>query len=171
MVQPLFLILGPLTLPCDTLLGCKALSFSPPVLAAAILKGCSKDEIKGYIQNYDRDIVERQISDNICGSHSALFFAAKRAELDIMELLLEYGADPEAKAPKTNIPLLAVMIMWTKWTYKNVDKSVALLLSHGASPHCIPEFMWSIYIKDAYGGVFWICSQSSRRRMGRGTAS
>jgi len=63
-----------------------------------------------------------------------------------MELLLEYGANPEAKDP-TNIPLLAVMIMWTKWTYKNVDKAVALLLSYGASPHCVPEYIWSVYIK------------------------
>lgn len=63
-----------------------------------------------------------------------------------MELLLEYGADPEAKDP-LNIPLLALTIMWTKWTYKNVGKGVALLLSYGASPRCIPEYIWSIYIK------------------------
>jgi ATP-dependent Clp protease ATP-binding subunit ClpA len=60
--------------------------------------------------------------------------------------LLEYGADPEAKNP-INIPLLAVLIMWTKRTCKNVDKSVALLLSYGANPHCIPEYMWTNYIE------------------------
>jgi hypothetical protein len=144
--QPLFLKLEPLTIPRPTLLECHSLSFSPQNVAAAILKGCSKAEIKRYLQRYDRGLVENQISDNILERHSAIFYAARRNVFDIMELLLEYGADPEAKDP-TNIPLLAVTIMWTKWTYKNVDKSVALLLSYGASPYCIPEYMWSTYIR------------------------
>lgn len=144
--QPLFLKLDPLVLPRGTLLECRSLSFSPEIVAAAIMKGCSKLEIKSYLQSYDRGLVERQISDKILEHHSALFYAARRNAIDIMELLLEYGADPEAKDP-LNIPLLAVTIMWTKWSYKNVDKSVALLLSYGASPYCIPEYMWSSYIK------------------------
>jgi ATP-dependent Clp protease ATP-binding subunit ClpA len=144
--QPLFLKLEPLALLRNTLQECHSLSFSPQTLAAAIQKGCSKTEIKNYVQSFERKLVERQISDNIHERHSALFYAARRAELEITELLLEYGADPDAKDP-FNIPLLAVMIMWTKFTYKNVDKSVALLLSYGASPRCIPEYMWSTYIK------------------------
>jgi hypothetical protein len=126
--QPLFLKLEPLLLPRDTLLECHSLPFSPQTVAASILKGCSKTEIKNYLQSHDRGLVERQLSDNVQGRHPALFYAARRNAFDIMELLLEYGADPEAKDP-INIPLLAVLIMWTKWTYKNVDKSVALLLS------------------------------------------
>jgi len=144
--QPLFLKLEALALPHDTLSECHSLFFSPETVAAAILKGCSKTEIQKYLQGYDRNLVESQISNNIRERHSALFYAAKRNAIDIMELLLEYGADPEAKDPM-NVPLLAVTIMWTKWTYKNVDKSVALLLSYGASPYCIPEYMWSVYIK------------------------
>lgn len=140
--QPLFLKLEPLLLPRDTLLECHSLQ----TVAASILKGCSKTEIKNYLQSHDRGLVEHQISDNIQGRHSALFSAARRNAFDIMELLLEYGADPEVKDP-INIPLLAVLIMWIKWTYKNVDKSVALLLSYGANPHCIPEYMWSNYIE------------------------
>ncbi|KAH0285566.1 P-loop containing nucleoside triphosphate hydrolase protein [Aureobasidium namibiae CBS 147.97] len=137
--QPLFLKLEALVLPRDTLSECHSLFFSPQTVAAAILKGCSKAEIQRYLQSYDRHSIERQISDNIHERHSA-------HAIDIIELLLEYGANPEAKDPM-NVPLLAVTIMWTKWTYKNVDKSVALLLSYGASPYCIPEYMWSIYIK------------------------
>ncbi|KAI4783184.1 P-loop containing nucleoside triphosphate hydrolase protein [Aureobasidium sp. EXF-3400] len=144
--QPLFMKLEQFVLPRDTLLGCHSLFFSPQTVAAAILEGCSKTEVKEYLQSYDRGLIERQISDNIHERHSALFYAAKKNAIDIMELLLEYGADPEAKDP-TNIPLLAVVIMWTKWSYKNVDKSVALLLSYGANPHCIPGYIWSTYIK------------------------
>jgi hypothetical protein len=151
--QPLFLKVEPLSLPRNTLLECHSLSFSPQTLAAAILEGCSKAEIKRYVQSYDRRLVEDQISNNIHERHSALFYAARKNAFDVMELLLEYGADPEAKDP-TNIPLLAVMIMWTKWTYKNVDQSVALLLSYGASPYCIPEYMWSTYIKMPNEGYF-----------------
>lgn len=144
--QPLFLKLEALVLPRDTLSECRSLFFSPQTIAAAILKGCSKAEIQTYLQNYDRSLVERQISDKILDRHSALFYAARRNAIDIMELLLEYGADPEARDPM-NVPLLVTTIMWTKWTYKNVDKSVALLLSYGASPYCISEYIWSVYIK------------------------
>lgn len=144
--QPLFLQLDPLVLPRSTLLECHPLSFNPETVAAAILKGCSKAEINNYLQSYDRGLVERHISDSIRERHSALFYATRRNAIGITELLLEYGADPQAKDPM-NIPLLAVTMMWTKWTYENVDKSVALLLSYGANPRCIPEYIWSIYIK------------------------
>ena len=144
--QPLFLKLDPLVLPHDTLRECHSLSFSPETVAAAILKGCCKAEIKRYLQSYERGLVERRISDNIRERHCALFYATSRNAIEITELLLEYGADPEAK-DLMGTPLLAVTIMWTKWTYKNVDKSVALLLSYGANPRCIPEYIWSIYIK------------------------
>lgn len=151
--QPLFLKLDPLILPRSTLLECHSLFSSPETVAAAVLKGCSKVEIKNYLQNYDQRLVERQIPDKILGRHSAMFYAARRNAIDIMELLLEYGADLEAKDP-LNIPLLAVTIMWTKWTYKNVDKSVALLLAYGASPHGIPEYIWSIYIRMPAEGYY-----------------
>jgi ATP-dependent Clp protease ATP-binding subunit ClpA len=75
--QPLFLKLESLTLPRPTLLECHSLSFSPQTVAAAILKGCSKAEIKRYLQSYDRGLVENQISDNILERHSAIFYAAR----------------------------------------------------------------------------------------------
>lgn len=144
---PQFLRLDSLTLPRENLRDC-SLRFSPLTLAAAIQEGRSKDEIKSYLLSYPRKDVERSISDKINGSHSAIFYAAKRAAFDIMELLLEYGADPSARSPGSpNIPLLAATIMMTKWTYMNVDKLVALLLSYGASPQTIPENMWFDYIK------------------------
>ncbi|KAH0363639.1 P-loop containing nucleoside triphosphate hydrolase protein, partial [Aureobasidium melanogenum] len=121
-------------------------SFSSTVVATAILKGCSKDDLDGYLRSCPREVASR-ISDNVYGGHPVIFYAAKRNDLDIMELLLEYGADPQAKSPGPNIPLLAATIMWTKWTHKNVEKIVALLLSYGADPHCIPEHMWSTYTK------------------------
>lgn len=123
-------------------------SWSPAVVATAILKGYSKDDIDSYLRSCPREIVERRISDNIHGGHPIIFYAAKRNDFDIMELLLEYGADPHATGPNpSNIPLLAATIMWTKWTYKNAEMIVALLLSYGASPYCIPECMWSTYIQ------------------------
>lgn len=109
-------------------------------MAAGMTKGSSVDDIKGYLQKCDRGNIE-----NINGRHSVVLHAAKRNDTNIMELILQYGADPQAKDP-SNIPLLAALIMWTKWTYKNADKMVALLLSYGADPHCVPEQMWSIYI-------------------------
>jgi hypothetical protein len=145
--MPAFLTLDEPALAHDTLMECHSpFSFNPRNLAAAISKGYSKNEIRDFLQRQDRRQVESCISQNIDGRHSALFYAARKNAIDIMELLLEYGADPGARDP-TDIPLLAVMIMWTKWTYKNVDKSVTLLLSYGANPHCVSDYMWSNYIK------------------------
>ncbi|KEQ85844.1 P-loop containing nucleoside triphosphate hydrolase protein [Aureobasidium pullulans EXF-150] len=143
---PQFLRLEPFELPHDTLSASTYLFFTPKILAAGIQAGCTPAEIKNYLQSHKRETVEDKISDTIQGHHSVIFHAVKRNLLDIVELLLEYGADPCAKDPN-NIPLLAATIMWTKWTYKNADKMVALLLSYGADPRCIPENMWSTYIQ------------------------
>ncbi|KAG9761526.1 P-loop containing nucleoside triphosphate hydrolase protein, partial [Aureobasidium melanogenum] len=143
---PQFLCLENYDLPRDTLSECKHLFFTPKTVAAAISKGCSRDNLKEYLQSYERETIERQIPDDIHGRHPVIFHAAKRNAFDIVELLLEYGANPQAKDP-SNIPLLAATVMWTKWTCKNVDRIIALLLSYGADPHCVPEYMWSTYIK------------------------
>ena len=66
-------------------------------------------------------------TDPIHAEHSVIFHAAKWNALDIMELLLDYAADSQAKDP-SNIRLLVATIMYLQWTYKNIDKSVALLL-------------------------------------------
>lgn len=144
---PPFLRLDTIPLPRSNLAGCQYVFFSVKTLAAAILKGCSADEIKNYLQSYGREIVEQQISDRINDRHSVIFYAAQKNSLDIMEILLEYGADPLAKDPY-NMPLLAATIMWTRYTFKNADKMVALLLSYGADPNCIPEYIWSKYIQN-----------------------
>lgn len=141
---PQFLRLEPFELPHDTISASTYLFFTPKILAAGIQAGCTPDEIGNYLQSHKRETVEDKISDTIQVHHSVIFHAVKRNLLDIVELLLEYGADPCAKDPN-NIPLLAATIMWTKWTYKNTDKMVALLLSYGAHPRCIPENVWSTY--------------------------
>jgi hypothetical protein len=130
-----------------TLHECKSTSFNCKTIAAAISIGCSLAEINSYLQSYHKDIVKQQISHNIDGRHSAIFYAAERNLVDVVELLLDYGADPCAR-DFANTPLVAATIMWTRWTYRNVDKLVATLLSHGADPHCIPQHMWLEYIKD-----------------------
>lgn len=81
---PQFLCLENYDLPRDTLSECKHLFFTPKTVAAAISKRCSKDNIKGYLQSHERETVERQISDNIHGRHSVIFYAAKRNAFDIL---------------------------------------------------------------------------------------
>ena len=136
-----------LSLPRDTLHECRHLFFSARTLPTAITNGCSADDIRAYLQHYDRKIVEQHISDQVDGCHnSPATHAAKRNAFAVTEILLEYGADANAK-DSAGISLLASTIMWTQWTFENVDRLVALLLSYGADTRHVPEDMWSIYIQ------------------------
>ncbi|KAG9563213.1 P-loop containing nucleoside triphosphate hydrolase protein, partial [Aureobasidium melanogenum] len=85
---PEFLRLELLTLLPGNLKEC-SFYFIPKVLAAAIQQGRSKDEIKSYLQSFSCKDVERSISNRIIQGHSVIFYAAKRAAVDIMELLLD----------------------------------------------------------------------------------
>ncbi|KAG9959232.1 P-loop containing nucleoside triphosphate hydrolase protein, partial [Aureobasidium melanogenum] len=85
---PEFLRLELLTLLPGNLKEC-SFYFIPMVLAVAIRQGRSKDEIKSYLQSFSCKDVERSISNRIIEVHSVIFYAAKRAAVDIMELLLD----------------------------------------------------------------------------------
>lgn len=103
---PQFLCLEKYDLPRDTLSECKHLFFTPKTVATAISKGCSRDNLKEYLQSYERETIERQISDDIHGRHPVIFHAAKRNAFDIVELLLEYGAIPKQRIRPTSLCLL-----------------------------------------------------------------
>lgn len=143
---PRFLRLQEFYLPRNTLPECQYLFCNTKTIAAAISRPCSTKDIKNYLQSYDRGVVEQQVSITLgSGRRSVAFYAVYQNSVDILELLLQYGVDPNSE-DSLGVPLLAAAIMWTKWTYKNADKVVTLLLSYGANPRCIPEHMWSKYI-------------------------
>ena len=123
----------------------KAQPFSTIFVSGAISTGCTAVELRKYLQAYDRQIVELQLSSPYL-NHFAVFYAAWGNHFEILELLLEYGADPNMKGC-AKMTLLELTIIWSHWTKNNVDKTVALLLSHGASARCIPKELWVDYIK------------------------
>ena len=125
----------------------KSKPFSIIYIAGAISTGCTAAELRKYLQAFDRAEVEDKLSSTRrIVNHSVTFYAAWGNHFDIFELLLEYGANPNMKG-YAKMTLLEITIIWSYWTKKNVDKLVALLLSHGASSSCIPKELWVDYIK------------------------
>lgn len=121
--------------------------FSNDTLSAAISNGSTVGEIREYLSSYKLENVKQQLwSTENDKAYLPAFHAVSQNRLDVMELLFEYGADPNTKGA-TNMTLLKYTITCSHWNGNNVDAMVALLLSHGADPRCIPEELWTDYIK------------------------
>ncbi|KAK4539926.1 hypothetical protein LTR36_009968 [Oleoguttula mirabilis] len=120
-------------------------AFDPETLAAAIASGCSAQAIKDYLQHYERTTVTAQIDDQV-KDQPLVAYAVERNDTEILQLLLENGADPSVKAFGTT-PVLAFAIMRTKWTQRNATDVVKTLLAYGVNPRCVPRDMWEEYVK------------------------
>lgn len=68
---------------------------------------------------------------------SAIFEAVKRNDADIIELLVENGANPNATEHNSDIPLLAFAILRGA-----TITIIQTLLSVGTNPHSIPRDLW-----------------------------
>ena len=113
-------------------------------IAAALSNGCSPLAIKMYLQSSLRSTVEQELDVPVNGHH-VMTYAVERNSPDCLQLLLEYGTKPQTK-DFGNVPVIALAIMRTKWTVRNVTEVVKLLLSHGADPNYIPRDMWMKFV-------------------------
>lgn len=77
----------------------------------------------------------------------ALFYAVARNSVEAIQILIQYGANPnDNDCP--GIPLLAFAILYGKRKPTNITGVVKQLLAHGADPLVIPQDMWIDYIHD-----------------------
>lgn len=122
--------------------------FNIEAICTALQNNCTMSSLRWYLQQSKSATSEAEFSEIMkrygC---SALFFAAARNSVQVVQTLLEFGADPDVYEC-SRIPLLAFAILYGK--NKSIDTSnvVKQLLAHGANPQVIPEDMWIEYWND-----------------------
>jgi len=87
--------------------------FSTFYIASAISTGCTAADLRKYLQAFDRNDVEYKLSSpNAIFNSSVTLHAAWGNHFDILELLLEYGANPNLKGFE-KMTLLELTIIWS----------------------------------------------------------
>ncbi|KAL2370567.1 hypothetical protein RJ035_001300 [Blastomyces gilchristii] len=110
-------------------------------LAEAVIKALQSNMdytgIKRMLDTNPPERVHKALNKGIDG-FSAIFEAVKRNNSDIIKLLVENGANPNATEHNSDIPLLAFAILQEATSITLIQT----LLSLGANPHSIPRDLW-----------------------------
>lgn len=117
-------------------------SFSAKDLIRGIAKPLDTSEIFEYIKRWENQEIREEINSCYDG-YSALFYACKTYNCELVRFLVEVGADPTLVA-KHSVPLLAWIILQDD---PRSFKVVATLLSLGSSPADIPPDMYADIMK------------------------
>ncbi|KAK2779497.1 hypothetical protein FQN52_002430 [Onygenales sp. PD_12] len=120
----------------------------------AVQSGRGYAYIQAMLDKHTSRSVREALSETKDGE-SAIFAAVKRGVTDIINLLVEKGANPNATESSSGVPLLAFAVL------QDSDITVVqTLLSLGADPRSIPRDIWDpeVTYKDSLG---W-CSNSQR---------
>ncbi|KAF2766666.1 P-loop containing nucleoside triphosphate hydrolase protein, partial [Teratosphaeria nubilosa] len=78
--------------------------------------------------------------------HPVLFYAIERNDVEIVRILLEYGADAK-QCDMWDVPPVAYAVMRSKWTVQDPTEVIKTLLGYGADPDAVHRDMWNDYMK------------------------
>ncbi|OJD24324.1 hypothetical protein ACJ73_04311 [Blastomyces percursus] len=110
-------------------------------LAEAVIRALQSNmdytAIKLMLDTNPPERVHKALNKGIDG-FSAIFEAVKRNDPDIIKLLVDNGANPNATEHNFDIPLLAFALLQQATTVTVIQT----LLSLGANPHSIPQDLW-----------------------------
>lgn len=120
--------------------------FNIDTVCAALQSNCSMKSLTEYLGTYKPEGVKEKINLKVVGRASPIFYAIEYAiknnSLQPIELMLEYGADPDAcvttKNQPCNITVLAFAIITASRKLKDSLEIIKLLLSRGAKPSLTP---------------------------------
>lgn len=104
-------------------------------------------QVRDYLAYYDEEKVKTYMNAPV-DDYPAIFYIVETHNIEIIDLWIKYGGDPNSTCGATDIPLLAFTIFRGSRTLKTVTRTVEALLGHGASPSCIPEAFYNGYDKD-----------------------
>lgn len=113
--------------------------FSAMDLIRSIARPLHTSEIIDYVSKWKDHDVREEINSCYDG-YSALFYACRTYDCELVRFLIEIGADPSLQAAKQSVPLLAWIILQDDPRSFNI---VATLLSMGCSPSTIPPDMYA----------------------------
>lgn len=124
----------------DTPLTAAAARGDPELVSAILAKGVAVNMPGGGVRQIDMAL-ERTVFGLTLADHNNMpaFWGTQQGHLQTMHLLLEAGADPQAKIPPENPPLFDATRMHTPdAASKQVRfEAVQLLLEHGADPNAV----------------------------------
>lgn len=143
--------------------------FSTMDLIRGITRPLQTSQIFEYVSKWKDHGVREEIN-SCCYGYSALFYACKTYDCELVRFLIEIGADPNLPA-KHSVPLLAWIILQDD---PRSFKIVATLLSLGCSPATIPPDMYADIMitpmefvdEEALQKTPW-CTRNLRARLAR----
>jgi hypothetical protein len=119
--------------------------FSVNALCTAIAHGCSIDAIKAYAQHYRGD--NAQFKKMMLNATPVLYFAIGRNDAGAVNLLIDYGVDPNGSKSDTKfIPPIAFAVVHGHTHSLDTTEIVKILLGAGVGPETIPKDMWENYL-------------------------
>ncbi|KAL6904371.1 P-loop containing nucleoside triphosphate hydrolase protein [Trichoderma evansii] len=121
--------------------------FDPYSLASAIQHGATASHIRSYLNLCDTAVTVQKINATAKG-FPLMFYAVASNDENIVRLLIELGASPDAAHESSQVPLLAFAIMCSETLQADTTNMVCVLLSKGASPRVIPKDLLTPYLKD-----------------------
>ena len=120
--------------------------FSVRVLAWALQNRLTIQAVQRYVLSYPPGDVKDAIGCPVEG-YQALFYAIQRNEVSAVSVILECGANPNAKSEQGKIPVLGFAIFHAEYQVINTVEVVKILLAMGAKPKAVPQDMWEDYLE------------------------
>jgi hypothetical protein len=115
-------------------------------LCKAIQHKCDLSVLKWYLQQ--RKDYEASFADDFkLYGCPALYYAIDRNSIEAIQILLEYGLDPDEHELCFTIPPLAFAIIHGRRAAVNTTGVVKQLLAYGVDPRIIPSDMWAQFLK------------------------
>ncbi|KAL7819969.1 P-loop containing nucleoside triphosphate hydrolase protein [Trichoderma gracile] len=122
--------------------------YSPDSLASVIQRGdVTVQKVEDYLKEYDPLFLKRDIIANVMG-FPLIFYAVESNDVNMVRLLIRFGASASAVYEAYRVPLLAFAIMCGETLQADTTNMVSLLLSKGASPYVIPMDLFTEYLVD-----------------------
>ncbi|KAL9122673.1 MAG: hypothetical protein Q9187_000770 [Circinaria calcarea] len=126
----------------------KSQPFNSIFLALALQRMLNIEDIRLYVLNYPDEVIRGNINSPVVGC-PPIFYAAARNESKAIQMLVEFGADPNSWSVTWNVPVLAFAIFQAVAGNQSMDTTniVKTLLGAGAYPTMIPRSLWEDYTK------------------------
>ncbi|KAL9608642.1 MAG: hypothetical protein Q9167_006543 [Letrouitia subvulpina] len=85
-------------------------------------------------------------SDSSGNSCRILFYAVERNDPELVRVLCRAGANPNDRAERSRLPILAFTILETVNDYEDRTEAVVALLAMGADPNDLPQTWWTNFL-------------------------
>lgn len=122
--------------------------FELEALIGYIQGGGIVSSVQDYLAYYDEHIVKEEVNALVGGEYPAIFYIVETHNVELIQLWVKYGGDPNVTCGEDNIPLLAFAILRGSRTLQTVTKTVETLLVLGALPSSIPAAFYQHYEHD-----------------------